>query len=216
MRILREADSPAYLLTYSAPVTRKMLHFNKLDFYTIPSLPEGWKAPEWLVTELGIFAGRIYFEYEDYNRLCEYTGTKECSSGLTEVSETSETGFAFDGGTDARNEDGTPFVPEEMRLFTKKPLSFLQEWLAIRRKGQDFTHTPMGHLCQGKPLAPDHPFFGSVSVTERNDQAPRMTAVSQASEAIDDDLLDDEEYGHVINEDDKDDYQSSDDEGSED
>lgn len=40
-------DSPTYLLTYSAPVTRKMLHFNELNFYTIPSLPFGWEAPIW-------------------------------------------------------------------------------------------------------------------------------------------------------------------------
>src|SRR3954471_2268109 len=43
--------------------------------------------------------------------------------------------------------------------FTTKPLTFLQEWLAVRRKGQDFVHTPMGQVCQGKPLLENHPFF---------------------------------------------------------
>jgi hypothetical protein len=54
--------SYTHLLTYSAPVTRKMLHFNSLDYYAIPSLPKGWKAPGWLMIELGIFAGRLCFQ----------------------------------------------------------------------------------------------------------------------------------------------------------
>ena len=32
----------------------------------------------------------------------------------------------------------------------------------MRRKGQDFVHTPMGHVCQGKPLAASHPFFSRL------------------------------------------------------
>ncbi|KAK0724172.1 hypothetical protein B0H67DRAFT_640737 [Lasiosphaeris hirsuta] len=29
------------------------------------------------------------------------------------------------------------------------PAGFLLEWLALRRKGQDITHTPMSYVCQG-------------------------------------------------------------------
>ena len=41
----------------------------------------------------------------------------------------------------------------------KNPLAFLHDWLAIRRKGQEFLHTPMGFVCQDKPLTANHPFF---------------------------------------------------------
>ena len=45
--------------------------------------------------------------------------------------------------------------------FSEKPLEFLHEWLAVRRKGQDFTDTPMGFICQGKLLTSSHPFFAT-------------------------------------------------------
>lgn len=43
------ASQHVHLLTYAAPVTRKMLHFDNLNFYSIPELPENWVAPSWLV-----------------------------------------------------------------------------------------------------------------------------------------------------------------------
>lgn len=47
---------------------------------------------------------------------------------------------------------------------TARPLSFVQEWLAARRRGQDFTSTPMGFIAQGKTLQDDHPFFRQVVI----------------------------------------------------
>lgn len=35
----------------------------------------------------------------------------------------------------------------------------MHEWLAVRRKDQDFEHTPMGFVTTSKPLTSDHPFF---------------------------------------------------------
>ena len=55
-----------HFLTYIAPVTRKMLHFNDPTYQAIPPLPDGWKAPTWLTIELGILGGRLYFEFEEY------------------------------------------------------------------------------------------------------------------------------------------------------
>ena len=50
-----------YLITYAAPVTKQMLVFDTLKFYTVPALPKSWQVPAWLVRDLGIFAGRLYF-----------------------------------------------------------------------------------------------------------------------------------------------------------
>lgn len=36
--------------------------------------------------------------------------------------------------------------------FAAKPLIYLHEWIDVRRKGQDFEHTPMGFIMTGKPL----------------------------------------------------------------
>ncbi|KAI9771414.1 MAG: hypothetical protein M1839_002804 [Geoglossum umbratile] len=162
--LLREVETPVtHLLTYSAPVTRKMLHFNDLQYYAVPSLPTGWRAPTWLTIELGIFAGRLYFEYEEYNDLREFLGFQGATAGPAETIEDAGA-LAELGGTEGGVEDVTeePEIHErgqQAQSFTKKPLTFLQDWLDVRRKGQDFVHTPMGHVCHGKSLAPSHPFF---------------------------------------------------------
>ena len=157
--LIRDNDnSPTHLLTYAAPVTRKMLHFNDLTYYAIPKLPEKWKAPTWLSVELGIFAGRLYFEYEEYTELRKYldVGDTTFDSADTAGDPLSPVKFCRTG-----NEESTKSVAQPKQIFTKKPLTFLQEWLAIRRRGQDFAHTPMGYVCQDKPLHATHPFFGN-------------------------------------------------------
>ncbi|KAF7513900.1 hypothetical protein GJ744_006514 [Endocarpon pusillum] len=161
-----------HLLTYAAPVTRRMLHFNNLTFYAVPSLPTGWKPPTSLTIQLGIFAGRLYFEYDEYSDICNYLNCGEDNS--TKVDEPMEDATPpitklheqdVDEARDSPEEEGretaTSSGQQARRSITAKPLTFLQEWLAMRRKGQDFTHTPMGYVCQGKPLAANHPFFNN-------------------------------------------------------
>jgi hypothetical protein len=80
----RAENSSTYLLTYAAPVTRTMLHFSDLEYYSVPSLPKNWEAPMWLRVELGIFAGRLYFDHLEYNCLLQYLGMREDVSKLEE------------------------------------------------------------------------------------------------------------------------------------
>ena len=147
-----------------------MLHFNDLDYYALPDLPPGWQAPTRLKTELGIFAGRLYFEYPEYNDLQEYLGSGEGTAKLAETIDDTVMS-AEPSGTEDAIEDAVAEAEIDTRaqqaLSTARPLTFVQEWLALRRKGQDFTHTPMGHVCQGKPLTTSHPFF-----TRREDEGP--------------------------------------------
>ncbi|KAI9772802.1 MAG: hypothetical protein M1839_002303 [Geoglossum umbratile] len=152
--IIRAADPPqTHLLLYAAPVTKKMLHFNNLMYYSLPSLPQNWRPPAWLTIELGIFAGRLYFEFAEYAALTSYLGLADVDLGdvgsiATDEVPVSAGGIGIEGVT-----------RKQIRSFTKRPLSFLQEWLALRRKGQDFVHTPMGYVCQGRQLRASHPFF---------------------------------------------------------
>ncbi|KAF3913599.1 hypothetical protein ABW20_dc0110554 [Dactylellina cionopaga] len=126
-------DSSVHLFTYAAPITRKMVQFDNLRFFTIPTIQNNWVPPERLCVELGIVSGRLYFAYEHASALREYLDLG--NKGLAD--------------TETQNSS----------VFTSKPLSFLQEWLTLKRKGQDFLHTPMGYLCQSKALLPSHPFF---------------------------------------------------------
>ena len=126
-----------HILTYTPPLHRKQLDFNKLSYYAIPQLPVTWSAPSWLQIELGIFGGRLYFEFDEYEPICRYVGLVH----LAHNQEQSSPNQSYN-------------VP-----FTHKSAVFIQEWLTVRRKGQEFTHTPMGYMCNGKPLEPNHPFF---------------------------------------------------------
>ena len=61
-----------HLLTYSAPVTRQMLQFSSLRYYSVPTLPSDHIIPQNLIIEVGIFAGRLYMEYEECAPLLKY------------------------------------------------------------------------------------------------------------------------------------------------
>ncbi|KAF1847270.1 uncharacterized protein K460DRAFT_332087 [Cucurbitaria berberidis CBS 394.84] len=70
---LRNQTSPkVHLLTYSAPITKKMLQFSGLKYYALPALPRGHSIPHWLTIELGIFAGRLYMDFDECAPLVEY------------------------------------------------------------------------------------------------------------------------------------------------
>jgi hypothetical protein len=93
----------------------------------------------------------------------------------------------------------------QMQSFTTKPLTFLQEWLALRRKGQDFTHTPMGYVCQGRSLIENHHFFrramkrnavNTRAVSARDNQRQRSISTDSGDEdfSFDDELFGDDAY----------------------
>jgi len=126
---LRDQRSPAmvHLLTYSAPIAKKMLHFSDLAFYSLPSLPRGHVLPHWITIELGIFAGRLYMTFEQCEAQKHYIET---------------------------DSDG-----KRSEAWESKIVNFLVDWLALRRRGQDIMHTPMGYICQGRPLDREHAFF---------------------------------------------------------
>jgi hypothetical protein len=175
-------NTPTHLLTYAAPVTRTMLHFNNLTYYAVPSLPIGWTLPTWLIIELGIFAGRLYFEFKEYADLRHYLCFRDEKDDIKLPGEISNEivsyneSYGLDGAADeeADEEETLDTTPRYAQSFTAQPLTFLQKWLAVKRKGQDFTQTPMGYVCQGKPLTADHAFF-SETKTEPDVDAPLNT-----------------------------------------
>ncbi|KAM7221941.1 hypothetical protein V8F06_002692 [Rhypophila decipiens] len=229
----KQAHGDIRLMTYASPVTRRMMHFNSLTFFSMPSLRRDWEAPQWLKTELGILAGRLYFEWAEYESMCEFLNVNEHDSTAPrciedEVEE--DDVVAFDGECEKTVLENPKLAK---RSFAPRPLNFLQEWLAVRRHGQDFAHTPMGFLTQGKPLQANHPFFGSLSrgpniSTGAGPAAARI--VARSGQEVDDD----EHFGHdegdvfdgiddmganVVDEDDEDDddeYDEGGEEGSED
>ncbi|PYI00078.1 hypothetical protein BO71DRAFT_454866 [Aspergillus ellipticus CBS 707.79] len=170
--ILRTSAAPSmHLITYAAPVTRRMLHFNRLNYYTIPPLPVEWTPSPRLTLEIGIFAGRLYFEYAEYDFIREHLQTSH--------EPTDHGGLG-------------------------NQLAFLQDWLALRRQGQDISHTPMGYVCQDRNLRPDHPFFVTADVATPGNilQSSKYATESKEGEYYDSedddvDVLDDGDDEHV-------------------
>ena len=48
--------------------------FGGNNYFAAPNRPLGWEAPTWLTGELGFFAGRLYFEYNEYDNISQYLG----------------------------------------------------------------------------------------------------------------------------------------------
>lgn len=194
--ILRDRLAPVcFLLTYAAPTTRKMLvHFNDIRYYAIPSLSKDWVAPTWLSVQLGIFSGALYFEYSQYDYLRGFLGSGKAKAMEELQGDYLEEDWHVIDGNANENGNGKDHISVG---FTSKPLTFLQEWLSIRRKGQDFSHTPMGYVCQGKILTETHPFFSKneLSTTAKLTQSNRRGILSSkgasARTTYDDDLNDD-------------------------
>ncbi|KIV78786.1 hypothetical protein PV11_06396 [Exophiala sideris] len=177
--ICRKAlDKLVHLLTYAAPVTPRMLQFNNLNYYAIPSLPIDWSAPLWLRVQLGIFAGRLYFPFEELPYLRNFLGLEEHSDTLADsTSIPAADAVLFDDPSTSSNEqqpsgDDNAHLEEtakakairSVKLRMTKILTFLHAWLSTRARGQDFTHTAMGYVCARKVLTQDHAFFRSTEM----------------------------------------------------
>lgn len=156
-----------HLIAYAAPITKNMVHFNELNYYSLPTLPTSFQVPDWLSIDLGIFAGRLYFNYDEYAPLAKYI------QGANTMS--------WDWEQESHNSTA--------KYFTCQPMEFLHEWLTTRRRGQDVQHTHMGYIIQGRPLHEQHPFF-ATRVLDISDIVPSIGGVQsgeQVNEADDED-----------------------------
>ncbi|KAH9904537.1 hypothetical protein F4778DRAFT_732818 [Xylariomycetidae sp. FL2044] len=180
-----------------------MVIFSRMNFYAIPSLPGGWSAPEWLRTEVGFFAGRLYFEWDEYPSICRLLGIDQSVPALEELeisgSEPTEPGTSTVGESSTQSDP--PSIEEDKRerrkaasrlssshigALTPKPYTFTQGFLSVRRQGQDFSHTPMGSIVTGKSLHQDHSFFRQRD-TSRYAKAMALADSSQNCEGQNDD-----------------------------
>ncbi|CCU82053.1 hypothetical protein BGHDH14_bgh02786 [Blumeria hordei DH14] len=162
MPLLRDGRSVVHLLSYAAPLTKEMLSFNDMNNLVVPPLPTTWEAPIWLRIELGILSGRLYFDSFEYTDILDYLGVQEQDGRIIEIHEDFPDLLALKSLPQA----------ERRSHFTSEPLQFLQEWLSLRYNGQDFSHTPMGHICKGKALPVDFPYTSRLSNEDVNEAEP--------------------------------------------
>ncbi|KAI0809453.1 hypothetical protein GGR55DRAFT_175773 [Xylaria sp. FL0064] len=79
----QQDETHIHLIVYAAPVTKAMVHFNRLDFYSYPELPAGHSIPERIRIELGILAGRLYVDRDEWKTMAEYV--KGTGSDLEQI-----------------------------------------------------------------------------------------------------------------------------------
>ncbi|KAI0202605.1 hypothetical protein F4808DRAFT_468261 [Astrocystis sublimbata] len=118
----REDRARVHLIAYAAPVTRAMMHFNDLEFYSFPELQQEHGIPDIIKIELGILAGRLYVPEREWEILKEYVKATKAS------------------------------VVDAQDKIAPDPAGFLLDWLTIRRKTVDVLHTPMGFICTGREI----------------------------------------------------------------
>jgi hypothetical protein len=116
------------------------VHFNRLSYYVLPPLPVGYTAPNWFFIKLRVLAGRLYINFAKCAPLTKYLQL-----------------------TNKTNIKALQRGGEHVSTFTKNPIDFLLEWLTLCHKRQDIIRTPMGYVCQGRPLHKSHPFFVTQS-----------------------------------------------------
>ncbi|KAK0715578.1 hypothetical protein B0H67DRAFT_665770 [Lasiosphaeris hirsuta] len=160
--MLRNAPMPrVHLIPYAAPVTRNMVQFGSLAYFALPRLPFGSAIPEWLTIETGVLAGRLYFDFAEYAALRDYIQA-QCGEPLEEIPQ-------LDGAS-ATKQVGA----KETEVVASNFLGFLLEWLTLRRRNQDITHTPMGYVCQRRVLTQDNVFFRRRDLFQDAAKAPRF------------------------------------------
>ncbi|KAM0234985.1 hypothetical protein ACHAP5_009889 [Fusarium lateritium] len=133
-------ETDVSLLTYSAPVAKSMWRFYTLTYFLVPTREQTPLFPTWLPIEIGVLAGRLYFNYDELASLVLWLGIdREVEPPADPVNES----------------------PQRVArgLFVDQPLKFLLKWLTYRRQILDIMYTPMGYICQGKKLHGEHAFF---------------------------------------------------------
>lgn len=135
-----------HLIPYAASITRSMVELGSLGYLVLPPLPIlGSGIPDWVRIEIGILSGRLYFGFSEYQSMDEYFRNLDDGAVNNIVQH------------DGPGEDAAGARSANTR-------GFILEWLTLRRGGQDISHTPMGYVCQRRPLKEDHPFFQASKV----------------------------------------------------
>jgi hypothetical protein len=192
--------------------------FNNMKYFSTPPLPEGFQAPTWLKVQLGLIAGRLYFDFDETKELFEFLGldyeapvdNDELEAGTNGVhsEKTAEVGRV----EASDNEKGSDVVVSSKEVdtkddslvstvgtekpatyrFTAKPRVFLHDWVSARRKNVDWTHSPVGFVSLGKPLRANHPFFARRDESEAVQK--QALAGSGEQDGIEEDDHDDDEF----------------------
>lgn len=139
------ASKKVRLHTFAPRLNKAMASFNDMNFYTVNSTPDDKPCSPSAVRDLNLFAGSLYLENEsEYESLRHFLGLVSQTRRAGEISVASD-GFV---APNIRQTIGWP----EYCPFNNSPLPFLKGVYTLRRNGQGFAQTHMGHLLEGRAL----------------------------------------------------------------
>ncbi|KAL5903100.1 hypothetical protein ACKVV7_011408 [Pyricularia oryzae] len=125
---------------------RLLLGFEPLDelrLYTTPALPDGWAIPPWLILQLNLFSGQLYFaSFAEYTAVCDMLGLDW--RGCAGKQEQKVSGVGADGFVNPlfRTTD-----VETGCTFQHSPVGFLKVYLSkVRRDSKGINRIYMGKM----------------------------------------------------------------------
>jgi hypothetical protein len=135
------------LHTFAPRTNKAMISFGDLQFYTPNAGPSDVPVDSSVVGPLNLFAGSLYLDSE-----AEFEALRS-NLGMISRQHQKNVPVQSDGFVELehRQKIGWP----RSCPFTTSPMAFFKEVITLRRNGQGFGHTHMGHLLSGRELRAD-------------------------------------------------------------
>ncbi|KAF8834660.1 hypothetical protein BDN67DRAFT_873396, partial [Paxillus ammoniavirescens] len=142
------SSKTVHLHIYTPRILQSMLPCDDLKLYSIPTVPDTWTAPLFLVDHLNVFAGQLYLrDYPTYIQLCRFLCLQardlEADGDFTIQSD----GFI-------RPEDRPPRA-RTGGSFQESPIPSLKRLFGLRTKGMLYAPTHMGKILDARLLTED-------------------------------------------------------------
>lgn len=172
IRRLSEPKRLVHVVFHEPALTRRMLHFNNFDYCAFPALPANFEAPMWLKVQLGIFAGRLYFDYEELQHIKDFLGIADDSLDEDKVDIDDSDQYRRRQLSSAPEPSQSSMGAISKKCFTQSPIAFMNDFLLVRRKDSEISGSPMSYVLSGKPISQEHTFFAPA----KHDGAKRKLA----------------------------------------
>ncbi|KAI9803787.1 MAG: hypothetical protein M1825_001667 [Sarcosagium campestre] len=148
--IIRRKSHPRVTLhVYSPRVVKTCSSLEDLAFCAIPALSAPLPHPRALISQLNLFAGQLYIQtYSDYLEICAMLG-------IYSVPPPDGIHINCDGFVAPHHRPRYDAAMAERCRFTRSPVAFLKQVMALRRKGQEFGLSHIGRILDGGMLTKD-------------------------------------------------------------
>jgi len=143
-----QASQYVNMYAYAPRTTKTMASFDRFDVYRVPSSGTKIAPSKDCMTSLRLFAGQLYYNsFDEYQRFCALLGIWDGERVLKDESrEVASDGFVSPA---CRAANGW------QAAFDSSPVQIVKEFISMRRKGIEWSHTHVGRVLNGSILGRD-------------------------------------------------------------